>query len=273
MSEMQELAKQIPEPLFYAEYWQRTEYWKRLDNHALVKRGQYEDKDNGGTTIPDEAKRRGGDIWENDHEVIPVAIKRHQKWIDNRSSFPAAWDYVVLQSWQDVTDNPEAGYMKYATKFADLAKKQNTTPILYLSAPYSLNAMPVDEPIEAERALNDVRIAFELAKNTGALVVPVPLAVYRLQKAGAAITLRYENDYHPNQYCAYLTACLVYAAVFNKSPEGLELSEVVETTINRDNPGFDPDGGSLKRVFTNAERLLLQRTAWETMEAFRAGDF
>lgn len=105
-------------------------------------------------------------------------------------------------------------------------------------------------------------------------MVPVPLAVYRLQKNGTALTLRYQNDGHPNQCGAYLTACLFYAAVFDKSPEGLTLSQVIETKIvDRTKPTSDPDGNPITRVFTDAERQLMQRTAWETIAAFRKGEF
>jgi len=49
---------------------------------------------------------------------------------------------------------------------------------------------------------------------------------------------------------------------------------VVETKIVDSNkPGCDPDGNPLRRVFTETERKLLQRTAWETMEAFRRNEF
>jgi hypothetical protein len=164
--------------------------------------------------------------------------------------------------------------VKYAGRFAEVAKQQNTKVILYLTAPYSLNKAPVSEPIEQERALRELHIAADLAKQTGALVVPVPLAVYLLQKKGTDLTLRYHNDGHPNQCGAYLTACLFYAAVFNRSPEGLPLSQVIETKIvDPKKPHNDPDGNPLKRGFSDSERTLLQRTAWEATEAFRKGDF
>jgi hypothetical protein len=218
--------------------------------------------------------RRKSATWDEDQKLIAIAIKHHQEWIASRASYPTSWNYVVLQSWRDVSANPETGYQKYATKFAELAGNHNTQPILYITAPNYQNAKAVTEPIDPEAALNEVRIAATLAKKIHAIVVPVPLAVYRLQKAGSPITLRYENDMHPNQCCAYLTACLFYAAVFNKSPVGLKLSQVTETKISdSQKPGCDPDGHPLTRVFTDEERTLLQRTAWETIQAFRKNEF
>jgi hypothetical protein len=268
MSEMEALAK-ADEPAFY------TEYWKKIDFSALQPWEEYEAADVAPKRARANAAKRGSSQWKGDRSVVlKSALRNHRAWLAQRNDFPPSWDYVVLQSWQDMNPDPESGYVKYASKFIEFAKQQNTQPILYITAPYSQNMAPVTGPVEKDRALMEVRLAADLAKKTSALVVPVPLAIYRLQKAGTSLALRYKNDGHPNQYCAYLTACLFYAAVFNKSPEGLALTEVVETkVVDPDNPGCDPDGNPLKRTFTESERQLLQRTAWETMEAFRRGEF
>ena len=268
IAEMDALAKPT-EPAFY------TEYWRQINSSALRPWEAYEATNASPKRTRANASKREATQWIGDRQLIlKSAIANHKSWMARRNDFPPAWNYVVLQSWQDVNPDPAIGYLKYATKFIEVARQQNTQPILYLTAPYSQNMVPVTEPIEKERALMEVRLAADLAKKTGALVVPVPLAVYRLQKAGIPLTLRYKNDGHPNQVCAYLTACLLYAAVFNQSPEGLALSEVVETKIVDSNkPEYDPDGNPLRRVFTEAERKLLQRTAWETMEAFRRNEF
>jgi hypothetical protein len=269
IGEMRAMAALPDEPPFY------SDYWKKIDASALIPFEQYEAESAAEAAGRPKAKsRKALSRWGDDRRGIQTAIKNHESWISERASYPAKWDYVVLQSWQDVNPDPETGYVKYATKFIELARRQQTTPILYITAPYCQNAGPVQEPIEPERVRAELRIASDLARKTGAIVVPVPLAVYRLQKAGAAPALRYQNDGHPNQTCAYLTACLFYAAVYDKSPEGLGLSEVVETKIvDRKRPDRDPDGGPLKKVFADQERALLQRAAWETIQAFRAGDF
>lgn len=268
IGEMEALAKATTEPAFY------TEYWKSIDASALKPWEEYEAANSETKPKRTRTPTRKPMQWMGDRQTIKTAIANHEAWITNRKDYPPAWNYVVLQSWQDVSSNPETGYVKYATKFAEVAKQQHTKVILYVTAPYSQNKEPVTEPIEKERALKEVRIASDLAKKIDAIVVPVPLAVYRLQKKGTALTFRYTNDGHPNQCGAYLTACLFYAAVFGKSPEGLALSQVVETKIvDRKKPNSDPDGHPLTRVFTDAERLLMQRTAWETIEAFRKGEF
>lgn len=268
ISEMEALA-QADEPAFY------SGYWKEVDSSALRPWEEYEATDVAPKRARANPSKRASTQWADDRrKILASAIPNHRSWMSQRKDFPSSWNYVVLQSWHDVNPDPQTGYLKYAAKFIEIAKQQKTQPILYITAPYSQNMTPVTEPMEKDRALMEVRLAADLAKKTGALVVPVPLAIYRLQKAGTSLTFRYKNDGHPNQYCAYLTACLLYAAVFNKSPEGLALSEVIETKIaDAEKPGCDPDGNPLKRTFTESERQLLQRTAWETMEAFRRGEF
>lgn len=269
IGEMDALAKATAEPEFY------TGYWKNIDSSALKPWEEYEAASSDAKPARAKAPpRKKASQWNGDQKAIKTAIANHEEWMANRKNYPPTWNYVVLQSWQDMSANPGTGYMKYASKFAEVAKQQNTKVILYITAPYSQNMEPVTEPLEKERALQELHIASDLAKQIGAIVVPVPLAVYRLQKSGTSLTLRYKNDGHPNQCGAYLTACLLYAAVFNKSPEGLPLSQVVETKIVDPNkPNSDPDGNPITRVFTDAERTLMQRTAWETIEAFRKGDF
>jgi len=268
IKEMEAAAQSAGGPEFYAEYW------KTMDASALKSWEDSEGAADDAISSPGKEPAQKPSKWSSDQKAIKTAISHHEKWISARKDYPAAWNYVVLQSWQDVSANPETGYIKYASKFAELAQQQGTKVVLYITAPYSQNKSRVTEPLEKERALQEVRVAFDLAKKTGALVVPVPLALYRLQKAGTDLTFRYQKDSHPNQYGAYLTACLLYAAVFDKSPEGLALSQVTETNTSPSKKlARAPDGNPVTRVFTEAERTLLQRTAWETMQAFQKGEF
>jgi hypothetical protein len=268
ISEMQLLAAPGTErPGFY------TDYWRNMDLAEVKSWEEYEAKSDENKPREKTAVQKSASRWADDQGIIQRAVENHELWIKNRSSYPA-WDYVVLQSWQDVKDDSGTGYVKYATRFAELAKKQNTKVILYITASYSQNSGPVEAPLEKARALHETRIAYELAKKTDAIVVPVPLAIYLLQKNGTDLTLRFKTDGHPNQCGAYLTACLFYASVYGKSPEGLTLSHVTETKIvDKKKPDCDPDGGPLTRVFSDAERALMQRIAWEAAESFRSGSF
>jgi len=68
----------------------------------------------------------------------------------------------------------------------------------------------------------------------------------------------------------YLTACTFYAALFNRSPEGLPIDTVDQNARSKDGkPAQDPDGGPLKRTFSDKDRIDLQRIAWEGLKQFQ----
>lgn len=67
----------------------------------------------------------------------------------------------------------------------------------------------------------------------------------------------------------YLTACTIYAALFNRSPEGLPIDTVNEGRMKDGKPAPDPDGGPLKRTFSAKDRADLQRIAWEGLKQFQ----
>jgi hypothetical protein len=68
----------------------------------------------------------------------------------------------------------------------------------------------------------------------------------------------------------YLTACTFYAALFNRSPEGLPIDTVNDNRTTKDGkPALDPDGGPYKRTFAAKDRADLQRIAWEGLKQFQ----
>jgi len=198
------------------------------------------------------------------HRHIQGAIRNHQRLLaDNPKT---KWDYVVLQSWADVSPDPEQGYAKYATKLAKIARKQGADIVLYMTSPRTQNKEPVSEPLSPESADRDMAIALELVKRIRPkAIVPVPLAIKKIQTGGTDLVFRYVNDFHPNQTCAFLTTNLFYAALTGKSPEGFAFDTIVETKV-RD--GKDPDGGDPKVVFDKKTKTYLQKMAFQTVQEF-----
>ncbi len=270
INELTKLGESKEEPDFY------TAFWQDLSGNAFYRKFTPKTKND----------------WEADRGGIRQAVTRHKGWLSQKTTAPAhKFDFVVLQSWLDVTDDPGTGYFKYAAKFSDVAKASGARPVLYLTASYAHNAMPVTQAVARERAIGECRAALAFSKTHGAIVVPVPLAITLAQEStepvARTLTFRYKNDMHPNQTMAYLTACTFYAAVFGKPPEGLLFNqvaenkaqnihgEVVRTDANTQalSSLVNPDGGPLEKVFTDEERLFLQRTAWLAVKAFRKGEF
>lgn len=201
---------------------------------------------------------------------IERAIRNHKKLLDNNPR--TKWDYVVLQSWQDVYPDLDEGYAKYATRMASIARAQGAKVILYITAPNIQNATPVTEPKEQERVDRERKLVTELANKIHPFAVAhVPLAINRIQQGGTELTFCYRNDFHPNQYAAFLTANMFYAAFFKETPEGFAFNTVTETNPKGEAPGKDPDGGDATVVFDDDTKTYLQRVAFEAVQAFDAG--
>jgi hypothetical protein len=198
---------------------------------------------------------------------IQRAIRKHEALLERNPR--TKWDYVVLQSWQDVYPDLDEGYAKYATKFAEVARQQGAQVILYITAPNIQNAKPVAAPLLQERVDSEMKLAHELAgKIDASAVVPVPLAINMIQQGGTDLTFCYVNDFHPNQTCAFLTANMFYAAIFKASPVGFAFDTVTETNSKGQPEGQDPDGGDAKVVFSGSTKAYLQKMAYESVQAF-----
>ncbi len=206
------------------------------------------------------------------HSHIKKAIKNHESLL--RENPKTKWDYVVLQSWRDVSDQPNQAYERYATKLAEVAKAQGADVILYMTSPETQNENPVAEPYNVASADRDTAVGRRMKKALQPkAVIPVPLAIKNIQagdadKPGTDLVFRYHRDGHPNQTCAFLVANLFYAAITGKSPEGLTFNSVTENKLKN---GKDPDGGEPTVVFDKKEKTYLQRMAYESVLEFNRG--
>lgn len=203
------------------------------------------------------------------HSHIAKAISSHEALLENNPK--TQWDYVVLQSWRDVSDQPNQGYERYATKLAKIANSQGAEVILYMTSPETQNENPVTEPYNIASAERDTAVGLRMAKALRPkAVIPVPLAIKNIQKGetdkpGTELVFRYHNDGHPNQTCAFLVANLFYAAMTGKSPEHLNFSSVTENKLKN---GKDPDGGEPTVRFSSEVKNYLQRMAYQSVLEF-----
>ena len=188
-----------------------------------------------------------------------------------RNNKRVKWDYLVLQSWRDVVADGGAGYAAYVEQWAKIAEKEGIKLILYITAPHAHNPTPVDAPRNAEQTAMEMQTIRELTKRVKPhAVVPVALGIQAIQEGGTDLTFCYVNDWHPNQYCAFLTANMFYAAFFNESTEGFAFNTVVENKDKGAGEGKDPDGGDAKVVLDDETKELLQRVAYESVVQFNS---
>jgi hypothetical protein len=200
-----------------------------------------------------------------------AALRRHQELLANLDYRRLQWDLVVLQSWRDDLEGDASLFVEYAPKFASIAKAEGARVLLYVTTPATQNAEPLRSLPDAEPIMEKARTIARLANRIGADVAPAFLAGLRCQEQRPDLTLRFVNDAHLNHTMAYLTACTIYAAIFDESPEGLSLNEITDIRFLDNDPknkDKDPDGNPITKIFSDKDRSDLQRIAWESYLEF-----
>lgn len=132
-----------------------------------------------------------------------------------------------------------------------------------------MNQNPVTSPVNKSAVLTKAASIAKLAWEQDALVVPMSMVVLRSQTDRPDMTLRYVADLHPNQNMAYLTACTFYGVLMAKSSEGLPLDRVKDTRSKDGFPNLDMDGGPIEKIFSDTDRLDMQRIAWNGLNDFK----
>ena len=200
-----------------------------------------------------------------------AALRRHQELLGNLDDRRVEWDLVVLQSWRDDLEGDASLFVEYAPKFASIAKEEGARVLLYVTTPNTQNAEPLAAKPDSEPIMEKARTIARLANRIGGDVAPAFLAGLRCQEQRPDLTLRFINDAHLNHTMAYLTACSIYAAIFEKSPEGLSLNEITDIRFfenDLNNRDKDRDGNPITKVFSDEDRSDLQRIAWESYLEF-----
>ncbi|QDT41934.1 hypothetical protein Pan241w_20140 [Gimesia alba] len=197
------------------------------------------------------------------------ALARHRKLLKDFESQRTKWDVVVLQSYRDDLNGKDSLYAQYAPKFAALAKAQGARVILYETTPNTQNAKALKNPPESKAVMKKAKAIAALAKQIDASAAPMSLAGLHCQTERPDLTLRFVNDAHLNQTMAYLTACCLYAALFDRSPEGLPVDSITDIRFwkNKEREK-DRDGKPITKTFSEKDRTDLQRIAWKSYQQF-----
>ncbi|MDB6006567.1 MAG: hypothetical protein JWR15_3554 [Prosthecobacter sp.] len=205
-------------------------------------------------------------------KYAPSALARHRDLLPKLEANRKPWDIVVLQSYRDDIEGDPTLYAEYAPKFAALAKAQGARVILYETTPNTQNPKPLTKAPDPAPILAKEHAIAALAKRIDASVAPMAFVAQRCQTQRPDLTLRFVNDAHLNQTMAYLTACTLYAALFNQSPVGLPIDSITDIRTIEDGSNDktkDRDGGPITRKFSDQDRTDLQRIAWEGWSEFQ----
>ncbi|HEU4751489.1 MAG TPA: SGNH/GDSL hydrolase family protein, partial [Armatimonadota bacterium] len=122
------------------------------------------------------------------------------------------WDAVVLQEQSTLPLKNPARYHENVRLFAPLIRAQRARTVLYL--PWARRAAPESqEPLTAA--------VTGIAEEIGAEVAPVGPAWEAVRATGAGPELYEADGSHPTAAGSYLAACVFYATLLDRSPEGL----------------------------------------------------
>lgn len=130
------------------------------------------------------------------------------------------WDYVVIQ---EIYNGKPPEFDDYATKFDDEIRKAGSKTILLATASVTQHYGRSFHYPESFTRLNDMQIALGKKKR-----IPVAAAGYAWMKYlgpeptdEQLLDLYHQDRGHPGGKGTYLYACLLYAVITGKTPEGL----------------------------------------------------
>ncbi len=134
------------------------------------------------------------------------------------------WNYIVLQEQSNIpASDPIRNSQMYpaARKLTEKITKLGAKPILFVTwghqSGWPENSMPTYESMQL--ALNYGYLTVGQQLNT--TLAPVGFAWLFLRRNHSQLNLWQEDGSHPNENGTYLAACVFYAVIFEKSPEGL----------------------------------------------------
>ncbi len=141
----------------------------------------------------------------------------------------ACWDFVVLQDHSLRAVDEPIKLSSAAARLAGRIRAVNANPVLYLT--WARQHIP-----EMQAAINQTYM--RVAREIDAKVAPVGSAWRRALNSMPNLSLHVEDRSHPNMLGTYLTACVFFATLCEKTPVGLpntfELSAGVTAVIKED---------------------------------------
>ncbi len=122
------------------------------------------------------------------------------------------WDFVVLQDQSQAPLVKLDSMFDHAKKFDAEIKKQGAKTLLYMT--WALRNKPDDQPAISKAYL-------DLSRDLKAELAPVGNAWEAAIKADGKLVLHEKDQKHPSPTGTCLAACVFYATIYGKSPEGL----------------------------------------------------
>ena len=172
------------------------------------------------------------------------------------------WDYVVLQEQSvmgtsyyvngNVRVVTDRYFAPYAKKWVSEIRKAGAIPVFYLT--WARKATPEDQ-----RELNYAYV--HVAKETKSVVAPAGIAWSLVRQRQPEIELFYKDGSHPSPAGTYLSACAMYASIFQRDPTGLP-SKISGVPVDLETGKVESENTVLVDL-PQDEAKLLQSAAWD----------
>ena len=176
-----------------------------------------------------------------------------------------AFDVVIIQEQSQMPAVAPDVTVKYAALLCGAARARGAMPVMFMTwarrgdmADPRGGGRPAMSPKVMQAALAQ---AYTRAGKTGqADVAPVGLAWAAVRKAKPDLALHSRDGSHPGKAGTYLAACVFHAVLTGRSPVGLPAKLTAEGKGKTRTLAAIPP----------ATAVMLQKSAWETVQAFRA---
>ena len=161
-------------------------------------------------------KERNKNITVDQRTIGGSNLEKH--WMLNKKENYSIekYEYLVLN---DHSTNPLINVDasgKYIRKFVELAKENNSIPLIYGTWEY-----PYLKDISKNKKLNTMEILDSISRLNQAIYVPVGNAFKFIEESYPEINLYMDDNKHPSPNAIYLTACVFYAIITGENPIGL----------------------------------------------------
>ncbi len=153
------------------------------------------------------------------------------------------FDVVVLQE-QNVAFDPRS-FQTHVRLFTSAIREQGGEPVLFLPFPY---VNPGEADMEALAAAH-----LQIARELGIRIAPVGPAVLTALKLRPQVELILGGSADPDILGTYLATCVIYATIFEESPEGNSFR------------------GPFLESIPDETIAFLQETAWKVSRDFQGG--
>jgi hypothetical protein len=152
------------------------------------------------------------------------------------------WDVVVLQESLPASPTRTAEpFLEYARRFDEIIRRSGARPVFYMTWPQrNYDWADLDDFVAAHR---------QVEAELGVKTAPVGVAMARAQSQRPDLSLLDADGVHASWEGAYLAAAVIYATLFDRSPQGLDYTFPIR----------------------QGDADFLQRVAWETVTDWQAG--